>query len=132
MGFPTMMWAQQMLWDRLIVDVDGEPVGMVDDLELSDSEDGGAPFLTAILCGPTALGPRIGDRIGTWWLAVARRLRPTDDPQPIRIPFFWVAVLDRRELRLDVSRDQVGTGRLRYWVDEKIIRRIPGSGHESS
>jgi sporulation protein YlmC with PRC-barrel domain len=118
--------ANDLLLDRLILDCDGQPVGMVDDVELTEPGDGGAPVVTAILCGPTALGPRIGGHLGTWWLAIGRRLRPLDDPYPVRIPFDDVVALDRRELTVRRSGEANGTWRLREWVYDKLISRIPG------
>jgi hypothetical protein len=118
--------ANDLLLDRLILDRDGQPVGMVDDLELSEPGDGGAPVITAILCGPTALGPRIGGHLGTWWLAIGRRLRPLGDPYPVRIPFEDVIALDRRQLTVRGSGADYGTGQLREWVYQKVISRIPG------
>ena len=82
-----ILWADELLWDHLILDCDDKPVGMVDDLELTDPGDGGAPVLTALLCGPTAFGPRLGGRIGIWWTAVGRRLRAGDDPYPPAFPW---------------------------------------------
>lgn len=120
------VWVNQALFDRLILDDDGDPVGLVDDLELTDMR--GELRWTAILCGPMALGPRIGDRIGTWWLSVGRRLRPGDDPAPARIPVTAIRQLDRGEVYLNVPAEETGTLALRRWVDEKIIKRIPGSG----
>jgi hypothetical protein len=118
--------ANDLLLDRLILDADGQPVGMVDDLELGDPDGGGALVITAILCGPTALGPRIGGRLGTWWLSIGRRLRPLDDPYPVRIPFGDVTGLDRRELTVRRAAADYGTRRLRDWVYGKLISRIPG------
>ncbi len=120
--------ANDLLLDRLILDRDGQPVAMVDDLELTEPGDGSAPVITAILCGPTALGPRIGGRVGTWWLAIGRRLRPLDDPYPVRIPFDDVDVLDHRQLVVRRSAADYGTSRLREWVFDKVISRIPGGG----
>jgi hypothetical protein len=95
--------------------VGGEPLGKIDDLELTEPPDGGAPVLTALLCGPTALAPRIGGRLGAWWGAIGRRLRPTDEEYPNRIPIRQVASVDRFEVRLTVSgtcwtRTGSGTG----------------------
>src|SRR5215213_1694384 len=59
--------------DRQVVDLDGEPVCKVDDLEL-DFDDTGRPYVTAILIGPRALGPRLGGRLGRWVTAIAARL----------------------------------------------------------
>lgn len=120
------LWVNQALFDRLILADDGDPVGMVDDLELTDMR--GELRWTGILCGPMALGPRIGDRIGTWWLSVGRRLRPRDDPDPARIPVTAIRELDRGEVHLNVPPEETGTLTLRRWVDDKIINRIPGSG----
>lgn len=119
------MWANRDLLDRLLISADGQPVGMVDDLELSD---GPRPELTALLSGPTALGPRIGGRLGTWWLAIGRRLRPADDPYPNRVPFTQVTDIDHRGIHLSAAAADVPTRRLRGWTRDKIIARIPGSG----
>jgi hypothetical protein len=123
--------ADELLLDRQIFDVDGLPVGKVDDLELTESEDGSPPVLTAILTGPLALGPRIGGRIGKWWAAAGQRLRPRDDPRPNRIPITQVDHCDRTELKLSVSRDRLDADRLRVWTRDHIIDPIPGSGHSS-
>lgn len=124
--------ADELLLDRQIFDVDGLPVGKVDDLELSDPEDGSPPVLTAILTGPLALGPRIGGRLGRWWAATGRRLRPDDDPRPNRIPLSQVDHCDRTELTLSVARDRLDADRLRDWTRDHIIGPIPGSGHGGS
>lgn len=125
-------FADELLLDRQIFDVDGLPVGKVDDIEMTEDPDGGPPVLTAILTGPLALGPRIGDTIGRWWAAVGRRLRPNDDPHPNRIPISQVADVDRAQLRLTVSRDRLDADRLRDWTRDHIIEPIPGSGHGGS
>jgi hypothetical protein len=120
--------ADELLLDRQIFDADGQPVGKVDDLELTTPDDGGPPVLIAVLCGPIALGPRIGGRLGRLWAAVGRRLRPDNDPQPVRIPLHHVGHVDRSELTLTVSRDQIDTDRLRNWARDNLIDPIPGSG----
>lgn len=116
----------ELLLDRQIVGADGQPAGKVDDLEFAEPPDGGAPVLTAILCGPTALGPRVGGLLGLMWWAVGRRLRPDEDPYPIRIPFDLVESVDRKEIRLSTSGERHGTYRLRDWTRDKIVARIPG------
>jgi hypothetical protein len=128
MRAPRTFSANDALLDRQIFDVDGEPVGRVDDLELTEPEDGGPPVLTALLCGPTAFGPRVGGRLGTWWLSVGRRLRARDDPYPNRIPITMVTSVEPTGVGLNVSRDELDTDRLRDWTRDKIIGRIPGSG----
>jgi hypothetical protein len=120
--------ADELLLDRQILDVDGEPLGKIDDLELTEPTNGGPPVLTALLCGPTALAPRIGGRLGAWWGAIGRRLRPTDEPYPNRIPISQVASVDRFEVRLTVSRDVLDADRFRDWTRDHIIGNIPGAG----
>lgn len=116
------------LLDRQIYDVDIAAVGRVDDLELTEPGDGGEPFLTALLCGPTALAPRIGGRLGTWWAAIGRRMRPHNDVYPNRIPVDDIDFVDHLELRLKVSRDRLDADRFRDWTRDHIIGRIPGAG----
>jgi len=120
--------ANDMLLDRQIFDRDGVEVGKVDDIEVTFPDDGGPPVLSALLCGPTALGPRLGGRLGTWWTAIGRRLRPGDEPYPNRIPAELITKFDRHEVRLSASARELPTNRLRDWTREHIVSRIPGSG----
>lgn len=120
------LWVNHALFDRLLLDHDGDPVGMVDDLELTEQD--GELRWSAILCGPTALGPRIGDRIGTTWLSIGRRLRARGGADPARIPVEAIDEVDRGVVRLTIPARQAGTFAFRDWVDQKIIKRIPGSG----
>ena len=120
--------ANDMLWDRQIYDRDGVEVGKVDDLEITlPGEGGGVPMLTALLCGPTALGPRLGGRLGTWWTAIGRRLRPGDEMYPIRIPADLIVTFDRHEVRLRAPASELPTERMRDWTRKHIVARIPGS-----
>jgi hypothetical protein len=118
--------ANDLLLDRQLIDSNGMFAGRVDDLELSDPRPGQPPALTALLCGPTAFGPRIGGRFGTWWLAIGRRLRPVTDPYPNRIPVELLDHIDRLDIILLTPRDNLDSYRFRKWVEEKIINRIPG------
>jgi hypothetical protein len=119
--------ANDLLLDRELIDCNGMPAGRVDDLELSDPEPGEPPVLTALLCGPTAFGPRLGGRLGTWWQAVGRRLRPVADSYPNRIDSELIDHVDRLEITLLTAREHLGSYRFRRWTEEKIIGRIPGS-----
>jgi sporulation protein YlmC with PRC-barrel domain len=114
----------ELLLDRQIMDADGRPVGKVDDLEFAEQDDGSAPVLSAILCGPMAFGPRLGGPFGLWWLSVARRLRPDADPSPVRISFDQVKSVDRKQIRLTTSGEE--SQRMRRWTRTKIVARIPG------
>jgi hypothetical protein len=126
----TKIWANRTLLDRLLIASDGQHVGMVDDLELSDPNDG-VPEVTALLSGPTALGPRIGDRIGTWWLAIGRRLRPTSTAYPNRLPVETVREIRENGIHLAVAAGDAGTGRFESWLRDEVISQIPGGGSES-
>lgn len=119
------MWANRTLLDRLLISADGDHVGMVDDIELSDDAQ---PVITALLSGPTAFGPRIGGRLGSWWLAIGRRMRPADDPYPNRVAFEAVSQIDHRGITLMLDAAHVPTRRLRGWARHKVIARLPGSG----
>jgi hypothetical protein len=119
--------ANDLLLDRQLIDSRGMPAGRVDDLELSDPGPGQPPVLTALLCGPTAFGPRIGGRLGTWWQAIGRRLRPVTDPYPHRIPLELIDDIDRLEITLLTPRENLGSYRFRRWVEDNIIGPIPGS-----
>jgi hypothetical protein len=121
--------ANDMLLDREIRDPDDVPVGKVDDIELSEPGGDEGPELTAFLCGPLALGPRLGGRLGAWWYTIGRRLRIGPDPAPVRIPIEDVVDLDRRQLRVRRPFASYGTYSLRQWVDEHLVSRIPGGGH---
>jgi hypothetical protein len=119
--------ANDLLLDRQLIDSRGMPAGRVDDLELSDPGPGQPPVLTALLCGPTAFGPRIGGRLGTWWQAIGRRLRPVADPYPNRIPIDLIDHVDRLEITLLTPRENLDSYRFRRWVEGNIIGPIPGS-----
>ncbi|WP_213455165.1 hypothetical protein [Rhizomonospora bruguierae] len=98
------LWVNELLLDRQIFDVDGEPVGKVDDLEFTVPDDGGPPVLTAFISDTAALGPRIGGRLGAWWLAIGRRFQARADRDPYRVPTALVEDVDRTEVRLTVPR----------------------------
>jgi hypothetical protein len=119
--------ANDLLLDRELIDCNGMPAGRVDDLELSDPAPGEPPVLTALLCGSTAFGPRLGGRPGTWWQAIGRRLRPVTDSYPNRIDAGLLDHVDRLEITLLAAREHLDSYRFRQWTEEKIIGRIPGS-----
>src|SRR3954447_7693041 len=91
------------LLDRLLVDMKGRPVGRVDDVELTADSPGAPPRVTALLCGPLALGPRLGHKWGDVWASLGRRLRGVPSDEPVRIP--WPLVLDLKpgEVRLSIT-----------------------------
>jgi sporulation protein YlmC with PRC-barrel domain len=115
--------------DRQVIDRDGGLVCKVDDVEL-DTDDNGRLFVTAILVGPRALGPRLGGRLGRWMSAIATRLADGQQPEPLRIDFRQVTTI-ASAIGLARTRAELGVTPLEDWVDSRIISRIPGSRHES-
>jgi sporulation protein YlmC with PRC-barrel domain len=115
--------------DRQVVDPDGEPVCKVDDLEL-EVDDTGHPYVTAILIGPRALGPRLGGRLGRWVTAVAARLseKEAETSETQRLDFGLVTEIDSA---VTISRPvaELAVRPLEKWVDDHVISRIPGSRH---
>jgi hypothetical protein len=125
---PATLDAARALLDHLIVDPDRNPIGRVDDLELRMPEAGGAPVITALLSGPLALGPRLGGRLGTWWLSVGRRLRSDERPGPVRVPIDVVTGIRPGEVVVGVRPEDVDATRLSDWTREKLIAPLPASG----
>lgn len=120
--------AAQRLWDIQVVDADDHPVGKVDDLELTVTDDGEPPYVSAVLCGPLAFGPRLGGRLGHWWTRTGEVFQPSERPEPVRIDFGLVDV-GKVNLRVAVpDPDVVGSRRLELWLREHLIGRIPGGG----
>jgi sporulation protein YlmC with PRC-barrel domain len=117
----------QVLLDRLIVDIKGHPLGRVDDVEFTEPDDG-PPRITALLCGPLALGPRLDHMWGDVWAAIGRRLRGTWSDEPVRIPWATVTALAPGEVRLGITVAEAHTQALEEWTEEHVIGLIPGNG----
>jgi sporulation protein YlmC with PRC-barrel domain len=115
------------LLDRQILDLDGEPVGNVDDIELGVGDDG-VPYVRALLVGQQALGRRLGGWLGRLVENVARRLEPTPDTGPIRIPYEVVATVNSA-VNLSVRRELLPDPPLEAWLRDHLIGRIPGASH---
>jgi sporulation protein YlmC with PRC-barrel domain len=115
------------LLDRQILDRDGQDVGKVDDVEFALDEHG-VPYLSALLVGPHALGPRLGGWLGRLVSGVAARL-DRDRPGPIRIPYDAVERVDSA-VHLNIRRELLPEPKLEAWLREHVIARIPGSGHD--
>lgn len=99
------------LMDRQVVDPDDRMVCNVDDVELTVPEDGGPPYVTAILAGPGALLPRLG--------------RPVPVP-PRRIDFGVVDEVGSR-VRVSRKRDDLSVNRTEAWVRDHVVGKIPGA-----
>lgn len=125
-AYPDSLRIGLRLLDRQILDRDGSAVGKVDDLELDlpDSpEDGAPPEVSALLCGPAALGPRLAGRLGRWWEQILRRAEP-DEPEPARIAMTDVAEIGTA-VRLRTPAPDT-TGAIDDWLRDNVIAKIPG------
>ncbi len=116
------------LLDRQVQDRDGRMICKVDDLEF-DLDETGRPYVTAILIGPRALGPRLGGRLGRWVAAVAARLATPDQFQVPQIDFAQVTDIGSA-ITIARAADELHVAPLEDWVDHYIVARIPGSRHE--
>ncbi|WP_433222586.1 hypothetical protein ACQP00_23875 [Dactylosporangium sp. CS-047395] len=113
------------LLDRQILDLAGEAVGKVDDVELTAAPDG-TVRITALLVGPQALGRRLGGRLGGWISGLAGRLHPAENPDPLRVPWDVVSSTDSA-VHLSVRRELLTEPALEEWLREHLIARIPGA-----
>lgn len=111
--------------DRQIVDLAGEAVGKVDDVELAPGPDGG-PRIAALLVGPQALGRRLGGRLGRRVSGVSGRLHPAENPDPLRIPWDVVGHTDSA-VHLTIRRELLAEPALEQWLREHLISRLPGA-----
>ncbi len=120
-----IMDAALELLDRHVTDVDGHPLGKVDDLRFSDPVEGEQPQLVALLIGQQALGARFGGRLGRWWTGVAAWASRIDGP--VEIPYDKVGDLGV-VVRLDLSRDELPELLVaEHWLRRSFIGRIPGA-----
>lgn len=112
--------ARLSLLDRQVLDVDGEPVGVVDDLELDDPGPGvlepgaKAPAVRALVHGPIVLERIFGGR------------RP--DAHLLRIGWDTVAGLGSA-VELAVPASDLPRPWLEGWLRDRVIARIPGGRH---
>jgi hypothetical protein len=110
------------LFDRQVLDVDGEPAFAVDDIEISDvpvgvplDPDAPPPVIESLLSGPVLATRTFGGR------PPSSRLE--------RIP--WRHVSDvGTALTLGVHSDELDATWTERWVRDKIIGRIPGGRHD--
>jgi sporulation protein YlmC with PRC-barrel domain len=103
--------ARLHLLDRQVLDVEGVPVTVVDDLELDDAS---TPVVTALLSGPV-LGARIfgGRPPSSRWH---------------RLP--WRLVTDvGAVVRLGARAESLDIAWLERWVRDEVVGRIPGGRH---
>lgn len=111
------------LLDRQILDNDGRMVGKVDDVELEQRDDGRI-YVTALLSGPGALGPRLGGGLGT--IVTSSWSRLSGRSEPARVEWSQVASVETA-IRLAVGRTTVALDGFETWMRDRVIAAIPGS-----
>jgi hypothetical protein len=116
------------LLDRQILDPDGRLVAKLDDLELTQRQDGRL-VVTAMLTGPGALGPRLGGRLGAWTVAIWRRLRADVEPEPGRITIADLVDLDSA-VHVSARLGDLRVNGFETWVDDHVVSRLPGATDE--
>ena len=112
------------LLDRQILDHEGRMVGKIDEIELEERDDGRV-YVTALLSGPGALGPRLGGALGvivtsTWSRLSGRR-------EPARVAWSRVAEVDTA-ITLAAGPTSGQLDGFETWVRDRVIAAIPGSG----
>lgn len=111
------------LLDRQILDNDGRMIGKVDDVELEERDDGRI-YVTALLSGPGALGPRLGGGLGTIVTSTWSRL--SGRSAPARVEWAQVASVETA-IKLAVGRTTVMLDGFETWMRDRVIAAIPGS-----
>jgi sporulation protein YlmC with PRC-barrel domain len=126
---PDELDAHLHLLDRQVVDRDGRNAGKVDDLELTEQEDG-PPYVSAILSGPGALGGRIGGRWGEWMGVLHRRLAAKPDGAPARVDFAVVRDIGS-DVEVSTEAEALETNAGERWARDHVIGHLPGARHAS-
>jgi sporulation protein YlmC with PRC-barrel domain len=116
------------LLDRQIVGKrDGRLIAKVDDVEIAlDVE---PPHVIALLSGPQALGQRLPGLLGALVRSVHARLHPDRHPAPNTIPA--ARIVDVTSAVIVDSGDDLRVQGFGDWLDEQVVSRVPGSGHEA-
>lgn len=112
--------ARLSLLDRQVLDVDGDPVGVVDDLELDD--------LTERVIEPGTLPPAVRNLVHGPILLnrIFGQRRPLGHPS--RVGWDTLATIGSA-LHLAVPSSSLDVGWLEGWLADNVIGRIPGGRH---
>ena len=123
---PRSLWIGLQLLDRQILDDRGQPVAKIDDIELTHDEADQLPTVTALLCGPAALGSRFGRRAGGFLQGARNLLRGETAAEPIAISINLVADIGPA-VTLNADRDSLPVTAVETFIGEHVIGHIPGS-----
>jgi hypothetical protein len=114
------------LLDRQVADPDDRLVCKVDDVDFTVPEDGSPPYVSALLTGPAALGPRLGGLLGRSMVASHRLLGQRHDDEPDRIPYELVTDIGSA-VRVARTREELGICAGEDRVREYLVDRLPGA-----
>src|SRR5690349_21775347 len=116
-----VLHARLHLLDRQVVrESDDRLLCKVDDLEVRP---GDRPYVTAILSGPLALGPRLGGLPGWLMTETDRLFRDEERPGPYRIEMSVVTEIGSA-VRVAGRRQDLA---LERWLTRNVVSRIPGA-----
>jgi len=121
------LWAGLHLLDRQLVDVDGRPVAKVDDFEMSGTTGDELPVVTALLCGPAALGRRFGPRTGALLEGFRGLLRDEPNARPVAISMDLVDDIGPA-VTLHTTRESLPVNDVEQFIGDHLIAHIPGAG----
>jgi hypothetical protein len=127
MAESTSLYLGHHLLDHEIVGAHGEPLGKVEDVELSELEPGETPYVTGLRTGQIAYGERLGGPLGRWIGSIGRRLRGQAGPEPRRVDISLVSEVTHTVV-LGVPASDLAPMDLERWLSDHFIGRIPGSG----
>jgi sporulation protein YlmC with PRC-barrel domain len=121
------LWIALQLLDRQILDDRGRPVAKVDDIELGLDPADELPTVTALLCGPAALGGRFGRPLGGFLQGFRRLMRGADGDEPLAVSMNLVVEIGPA-LKLDTNRESLPVTEVEEFLGQHVIGHIPGSG----
>jgi len=113
--------------DDQLLDKKGRKIGKVDGLVVVLRKDR-PPRVAYIEVGAGVVARRIHARLGRWVESVGRRWGVRRG-EPYRIPWSKVGKIGVGiELKVDLDAEETPLLDWEKWLDEKIIKRIPGGG----
>jgi hypothetical protein len=122
------LWIGLNLLDRQLLDRDGRPVAKIDDVEIDLlDETAELPTVTALLCGPAALGKRFGPRAGAFFEALRGLLRHEPTDTAASIPMDLVSDIGPA-VKLAADRSSLPVNEVEQFLNKHVIGHIPGSG----
>ncbi|HUR51541.1 MAG TPA: PRC-barrel domain-containing protein [Mycobacteriales bacterium] len=109
------------LLDRQVVDTNGDAVGKVDDVEIS--EEG---LVVALLTGPQALAGRLGGLLGSWLLFLSEGISRSSTAEPGRVGVELVTDYGT-SITVARTREELGVHGNEDRAREYLIGRLPGA-----